>query len=36
MKLSRVINYNKMKNIAKEEDWVTIKLKKRMTAEITL
>ena len=35
MKLSRVTNYNKAENTAKEEDWVTVKLKKRMTAEIT-
>ncbi len=36
MKLSRVTNYNKAENTAKEEDWVTVKLKKRMIAEITL
>ncbi len=36
MKLSRAANYNKVKNAVKEEDWVTMKLKKRMTAEITL
>ncbi len=36
MKLSRVTNYNKVRNTAKEEDWVTVKLKKKMTAEITL
>jgi len=36
VKLSRVINYNKVRNTAKEEDWVTVKLKKRMIAETTL
>ncbi len=36
VKLSRVTNYNKMRSTAKEEDWVTVKLKKKMTAEITL
>ena len=36
MKLSRMTNYNKVRNIAEEEDWVTAKLKKKMTAEITL
>ncbi len=36
MKLSRVTNYNKVRNIAEEEDWVIVKLKKRMIAEITL
>ncbi len=35
-KLSRAANYNKMRNTAEEEDWVTVKLKKKMTAEITL
>ncbi len=36
MKLSRTANYNKVKSAAEEEDWVTAKLKKKMTAEITL
>ena len=36
IKLSRAANYNKVKSAAKEEGWVTAKLKKRMTAEITL
>jgi len=36
MKLSRVTNYNKVKSIAKEEDWVTVKLKKKTIAEIIL
>jgi len=36
VKLSRVTNYNKVKSAAKEEDWVTVKLKKKMIAEITL
>ncbi len=36
MKLSRVINYNKVRNIAEEEDWVTVKLKKKMIIKITL
>jgi len=36
VKLSRVTNYNKVKNAAKEEGWVTVKLKKKMIAEITL
>ena len=36
MKLSRAANYNKVRNIAEEEDWVIVKLKKRMIAEITL
>jgi len=36
MKLSRVINYNKVRNTVKEEDWVTVKLKNKMTAKITL
>ncbi len=36
MKLSRVINYNKVRSAAKEEGWVTVKLKKRMTAKIIL
>jgi len=36
MKLSRMTNYNKVRNIAEEEDWVTAKLKKKMTAKITL
>jgi len=35
MKLSRMTNYNKVKNTAEEEDWVTVKLKKKMTAKIT-
>ena len=29
-------DYNKVRNIVKEEDWVTVKLKKKTTAEITL
>ncbi len=36
VKLSRAANYNKVRSAAEEEDWVTAKLKKRMTAEITL
>ncbi len=36
VKLSRATNYNKVRSAAEEEDWVTAKLKKRMTAEITL
>ena len=36
VKLSRVTNYNKVRSVAKEEGWVTAKLKKRMTAKITL
>ena len=35
-KLSRAANYNKVRSAAEEEDWVTVKLKKKMTAEITL
>ncbi len=35
-KLSRAVNYNKVRNIVKEKDWVTVKSKKKMTAEITL
>ena len=34
-KLSRVTNYNKVRDTAKEEGWVTAKSKKRTTAEIT-
>ncbi len=36
MKLSKVINYNKVRNTVKEEDWVTVKLKKKIIAEIIL
>ncbi len=36
VKLSRAVNYNKVKNIVKEEDWVTVKLKKKMIVKITL
>ena len=36
MKLSRVTNYNKVESAAKEEDWITVKLKKKMTVKITL
>ncbi len=36
VKLSRATNYNKVRSAAEEEGWVTVKLKKRMTAEITL
>ncbi len=36
MKLSRVTNYNKVRSAAEEEDWVTVKLKKKMTVKITL
>ena len=35
-KLSRAANYNKAENAAEKEDWVTVKLKKKTTAEITL
>ncbi len=36
MKLSRAANYNKVRNTVKEEDWITVKLKKKMTVKITL
>ncbi len=36
MKLSRVTNYNKVKNTVKEKDWVAVKLKKKIIVEITL
>ena len=36
VKLSRAVNYNKVKNIVKEEDWVTVKLKKKIIVKITL
>ncbi len=29
-------NYNKVKNAAKEEGWAAVKLKKKITAKITL
>ena len=36
VKLSRTANYNKVRSTAKEEDWVTVKLKKKMIVKITL
>jgi len=29
-------NYNKVRSAAKEENWMTVKLKKRITVKITL
>jgi len=36
VKLNRIVNYNKVKSIVKEENSVTVKLKKKIIVKITL
>ena len=36
VKLNRIVNYNNVKSIVKEENSVTVKLKKKIIVKITL